>query len=133
MLVGDARAAGGGDELICLRETLGAQMMANAGIIREERSLREGLDTVVGLERTHRSLPAGEYGRRFNQQGRRWLEMRNLLSLAAVVIRSALWRCESRGAHQRADFPTTGDDPRHTLVRTGASGQWFFEAVASRS
>ena len=38
------------------------------------------------------------------------LENRNLLDLARVIVRAALAREESRGAHYRSDFPST--DPR---------------------
>ncbi|HYP52759.1 MAG TPA: hypothetical protein VEQ42_04430, partial [Pyrinomonadaceae bacterium] len=47
---------------------------------------------------------------------------RNYLTVATLVARSALWREESRGAHQRLDFPET-DDRRwrvHSVVRKGS-------------
>ncbi|MBE7463603.1 MAG: L-aspartate oxidase [Planctomycetes bacterium] len=37
------------------------------------------------------------------------LELQNMLACAQLVIRSALKREESRGAHQRSDFPQTDD------------------------
>lgn len=38
-------------------------------------------------------------------------------ALAALLIAvSAEWRCESRGAHQRADYPRTTGTPRHTEI-----------------
>jgi L-aspartate oxidase len=46
------------------------------------------------------------------------LELQNMLAVAALMVRSALLRTESRGAHQRADFPGTDEAAwhRHTLL-----------------
>ena len=38
------------------------------------------------------------------------LELQNMLACAQLVLRSALKREESRGAHQRKDFPDTDDE-----------------------
>lgn len=46
-----------------------------------------------------------------------WIELRNLLDIAYLILNSALFRTESRGGHFRADYPDT--DPawqKHTLV-----------------
>lgn len=64
---------------------LRAVMWECAGIVREERSLREGLRRLAELEaRAPRMAP---------------------LLTARLILESALWREESRGAHYRADFP----------------------------
>ena len=34
-----------------------------------------------------------------------WFDLRNMLTVARVVTQAALARTESRGAHQREDFP----------------------------
>ena len=34
-----------------------------------------------------------------------WLDLRNMLTVARAVTQAALNRTESRGAHQREDFP----------------------------
>ena len=46
------------------------------------------------------------------------LELQNMIAVAGAIVRSALARTESRGAHQRADFPQTDDAAwkRHTLI-----------------
>lgn len=45
-------------------------------------------------------------------------ENRNLLDLARLVVASALRREESRGAHDRTDFPETGDDFEYSVAWT---------------
>ena len=44
-----------------------------------------------------------------------YAEVRNLLTVADAMIRAALAREESRGAHTRADFPQRDDE--HFRVR----------------
>jgi len=46
------------------------------------------------------------------------LELRNLLVVGGLILKSALARQESRGAHYRSDFPQRRDDLflRHTLA-----------------
>ena len=39
-----------------------------------------------------------------------WFDLRNMLLVAEAVVRSALARRESRGAHQREDYPLSDDD-----------------------
>ncbi len=55
------------------------------------------------------------------------LDLRNMLLVAEAVTRSALARRESRGAHQREDFP--GMDDAWTLNQTLAlrDGEWVLE------
>jgi L-aspartate oxidase len=48
---------------------------------------------------------------------RLWAETRNLLDIASLMLKSAVFRTESRGGHYRLDFPTPQDAWRvHTLV-----------------
>jgi L-aspartate oxidase len=51
------------------------------------------------------------------EPSRLWIETRNLTDYAYLLMRSALFRTESRGAHYRSDFPDT--DPMwqlHTII-----------------
>ena len=51
------------------------------------------------------------------EPSRLWIETRNLADYAYLLMRSALFRIESRGAHFRSDFPDT--DPNwqlHTII-----------------
>ena len=62
-------------------------------------------------------------GRAFNASLADWFELRASLIAAEAVTRAALSRRESRGAHQRADFPDS--DPgqvRRQLVTMGSPG-----------
>jgi L-aspartate oxidase len=65
-------------------------MTAEAGVIRDERSLRSVLATISGLEEVNR--------------GDRRLA--NMLTTAKLITAAAFKRKESRGAHFRSDCPT---------------------------
>jgi succinate dehydrogenase / fumarate reductase flavoprotein subunit/fumarate reductase (CoM/CoB) subunit A len=50
-------------------------------------------------------------------------DLRNMALVAECVTRSALARTESRGAHQRQDFPETSDAwQRHQTLRLHGGG-----------
>jgi L-aspartate oxidase len=50
-------------------------------------------------------------------QIRLWGEVRNLLAIAALILKSAAFRTESRGGHYRSDYPTTRDEwLGHTVI-----------------
>ena len=44
-------------------------------------------------------------GGAFDLQRLEWFDLRNMLTVAHAVTATALARTESRGAHQREDFP----------------------------
>tara|TARA_B110000261_G_scaffold25958_1_gene28506 strand:- start:62111 stop:63715 length:1605 start_codon:yes stop_codon:yes gene_type:complete len=44
------------------------------------------------------------------------IELRNLMTVADLIIRSAIQRKESRGLHYTLDFPDLNDDPQDTVL-----------------
>jgi succinate dehydrogenase / fumarate reductase flavoprotein subunit len=52
------------------------------------------------------------------------LELDNLIGQAGIVLHSALYRTESRGAHTREDYPQRDDRNwlKHTLARQDDDG-----------
>ena len=67
-------------------------MWDEVGLVRTGDGLREALEAVEAISR---ALPEGVS------------ETRNLLTVARLVVRAALTRSESRGAHFRSDHPDT--------------------------
>ncbi len=49
---------------------------------------------------------------------RLWGEVRNLLAIAALILKSADFRTESRGGHYRSDYPVPDDHwQTHTVIK----------------
>lgn len=95
-------AAGTGPELNTegLKERLKKIMTDNVGIIRNEKKLNHALKQVIDMKKQIE-------GRRLVSI-EQW-ELANMLTLSELVIKSALTRTESRGAHFRTDYPYTDD------------------------
>jgi succinate dehydrogenase/fumarate reductase flavoprotein subunit len=55
----------------------------------------------------------------------RALEAENMVTVGRFIVRSALEREESRGAHQRTEFPQRNDKQwlRHVAVRPAEGGE----------
>jgi succinate dehydrogenase/fumarate reductase flavoprotein subunit len=63
------------------------------------------------IEQMQRQLPELRIGgeKQFNLDQHDWFELRAMLTTAKAVVQSALARTESRGAHQREDYPAPDD------------------------
>ncbi|HXM54669.1 MAG TPA: FAD-binding protein [Candidatus Dormibacteraeota bacterium] len=86
-----------------------------APIIRDEPTLREGLEKVIELrERAERCGTGGPVGRAFNPGWHTAQDLRSMVVNAEALFRCALERKESRGAHARSDYPRL--DPRLAQV-----------------
>lgn len=83
----------------CVRKT----MKSEAGIYRSETGLQSGLATVEHLPRAFGN------GTRANCFADRVaaLEAHNVVLVARMILKAALARKESRGAHQRRDYPAS--------------------------
>jgi succinate dehydrogenase/fumarate reductase flavoprotein subunit len=85
-------------------QTLQATMADDVGPFRTEAKLTRALETIGDLAAQLGERPAGD-GAAFDMQRIDWLDLRNMLLVARIVAEAALRRTESRGAHQREDFP----------------------------
>src|SRR5262252_5561024 len=85
-------------------QTLQAAMADGVGPFRTKEKLMRALRTILELQRELGDRPAGGRGP-FDMQRIDWLDLRNMILVARTVALSALRRTESRGAHQREDFP----------------------------
>lgn len=79
-------------------ETVKNVMWRNAAVVRTAAGLREAVEILETLE--HRIPPS---------HSRRTCEANNIRQTAELIVRSAMARKESRGAHYRTDFPAHDD------------------------
>jgi succinate dehydrogenase / fumarate reductase flavoprotein subunit len=92
-------------------------MQSLVGIVRMEDEMREALTRIEGFKA--RAARVGAAGHREYHAG--WhtaLDLRNLLTVAEAVTRSALERRESRGGHFREDCPEKVEE--FSTVNVGA-------------
>jgi succinate dehydrogenase / fumarate reductase flavoprotein subunit len=100
-------------------------MSEHAPIVREEGALRAGLEKIQDLRsRAEACGTGGSATRAFNPGWHTAYDLRSMLVNAEALLRSALERKESRGAHARSDFPKTEDQLRRVnfIVQKSDSG-----------
>lgn len=92
---------------IQLKKDISRIMTDYAGIIRCEKGLQDGLEQ---LEKLEQEIPAetNEYYAQIS---------RNMVTVARLIILSALYRQESRGGHYREDFPENNDRYLYHIVQ----------------
>jgi succinate dehydrogenase/fumarate reductase flavoprotein subunit len=83
---------------------LQATMSDDVGPLRTGDKLRRALDTIDELTTALGDRPFGDAGA-FDMQRLDWFDLRNMLTVARAVTQAAALRTESRGAHQREDYP----------------------------
>jgi fumarate reductase flavoprotein subunit len=118
------RKTGGKERIATLREEMQKTMEASAGIYRTEASLVQGAETLRELQERFANVALDDHSRTFNTELIAALELSFMLDVADAIVGSALRRTESRGAHQRTDFPKR-DDARflaHSLVLRNLDG-----------
>jgi succinate dehydrogenase / fumarate reductase, flavoprotein subunit len=83
---------------------LQATMADDVGPFRTEEKLERALGAIADMSRALGERPTGG-GEAFDLRLLEWFDLRSMLLVARTVAISALTRTESRGAHQREDFP----------------------------
>jgi succinate dehydrogenase/fumarate reductase flavoprotein subunit len=98
------------------------QLMAvHAGPIRDELGLQLALAELALLRDALGEAPPPAIGA-FDTNRLDWFDLRNMLLVAETVTGAALARQESRGAHQRRDFPLTSPNWELNQTLRWASG-----------
>jgi fumarate reductase flavoprotein subunit len=101
---------GGKEPISAVREEMQATMEDGAGIYRSGESLARAADRLHALQERFRTARLEDHSRTFNTELVAALELSFMLDVAETIVHSALLREESRGAHQRTDFPARDDD-----------------------
>ena len=119
----------GQERIATVREAMQKIMEESAGIFRSGPGLARAADLLRELEERARRVRLDDRSKTFNTELITALELRFMVEIARTMVASALNREESRGAHQRLDFPKR-DDRRflaHSLCRRGADGSCRIE------
>jgi fumarate reductase flavoprotein subunit len=99
----------GRERVATLRDEMQKTMEESAGIYRSGGSLGRAADTLRELRDRFRSVALDDHSRTFNTELTAAVELGFMLEVAETIVHSALRREESRGAHQRTDFPARDD------------------------
>ena len=125
-----------------IRQNLPRVVWQSAGICREKSSLENAISQVASWQEDFAALPLSQLllslkptqsvnfqQPQIEKELRLWAETRNLLDVAELILKSAVFRTESRGGHYRLDYPQT--DPNwqvHTLVQ---NQEWVMGNIIS--
>jgi len=115
---------GGRERIATIREEMQKTMEQSAGIYRSGESLERGANKLRELQERFLDVGLDDHSRTFNTELVAALELGSMLDVAEAMIQCALHRTESRGAHQRTDFPARDDQNflAHSVVARQEDG-----------
>ncbi|MDQ3835372.1 MAG: FAD-binding protein, partial [Thermoproteota archaeon] len=106
-------------EPIKLRDEIQELMQQNAGIVREQTRLQNGLKRILELKKqfysNRHNIDSKEFqtddnNNNYSENIVLTSQVKSSLVACEAIIRSALMRQESRGGHYRSDFPKLDDE-----------------------
>ncbi|MGA7542792.1 MAG: FAD-binding protein [Nitrososphaeraceae archaeon] len=122
-------------EPIKFRNEIQELMKQNAGIIREHTKLQDGLKRILELKNNFYSNKVDINFKEFKIDDNNsenvvltW-QVKSSLIACEAIIRSALMRQESRGAHYRSDFPKLDNKRWKVNIYCGKEGKGVSAAV----
>lgn len=101
-----------GEDAYRLRDELKNLTWEKVGVVRSKEDLEQAIQELDGLNARAQRIRVGGPPC-FNMEWNEALNVRNFITVAMMIARSALMREESRGSHYRSDFPQT--DNAHWL------------------
>jgi succinate dehydrogenase/fumarate reductase flavoprotein subunit len=119
---------------IKFRNDLQELMKQNAGIVREETRLQNGMNRISDLKNEFYSKDNIKETSKIDDNNSEniviTLQVKSSLVACEAVIRSALMRQESRGAHYRSDFPKLDDERFKVNIYCRKEGKGVSAAAA---
>jgi fumarate reductase flavoprotein subunit len=108
----------GRETVWALRKAMNDTMESGAGIYRSEASLQETCRILADLRKRYGNVQLQDRSNVFNTDLIQVLELGSMLDVAEALAHSALQRKESRGSHQRLDYPAREDGTflKHSLA-----------------
>jgi fumarate reductase flavoprotein subunit len=118
------RSREGHERIADIRTEMQATMETGAGIYRDGDTLTKAAHRLEELRHRFAQAAIDDHSTNFNTELIAWLELGFMLEVAESIIACAVLREESRGAHQRTDFPARDDERflAHSLVRRQPDG-----------
>jgi fumarate reductase flavoprotein subunit len=114
----------GTESIAVIRDEMQATMEEAAGIFRTGPEMTKGASRLAELQERVGNVGVADTSRSFNTELLAALELANMLDISECILRAGMQREESRGAHQRTDFPARDDERflTHLLVHRNPDG-----------
>ena len=90
-------------------------MWDNVSIVRNEFKLRHALKRLMKMQEELKDLDVKDT-KQYNESLITALEVTNMIDICILIVKSAMLRRESRGAHYREDFPESDDTWKKSIV-----------------
>jgi fumarate reductase flavoprotein subunit len=103
------RKTGGRERIATLRAEMHKTMEGSAGIYRTGTVLQQAAQSLRQLQERFHHVSLDDRSHTFNTELMAALELSYMLDVAEAIVQSALQRRESRGSHQRTEYPTRQD------------------------
>ncbi|EYB68327.1 succinate dehydrogenase flavoprotein subunit [Deinococcus phoenicis] len=110
--------ASGKDNSAVIRKELQESMMNNVGIFRNGPDMEKQVEIIKELKDRYKNVGVSDPSIRYNSELIEAMELGFMLDCAEAATASALNRQESRGAHDREDYPERDDQNwlKHTMA-----------------
>lgn len=101
-----------------IRNDLGRMMEEDVGIYRSAENSEKAIAEIKKLKERYKNVKVTDHSSTFNTDWLTTIELGYLLDVAESMIYSASARKESRGSHQRLDYPERDDEHylKHSLA-----------------
>lgn len=111
--------SGGGERISTVRNEMKETMEEGAGIYRNDEGLGKTCDKIAELKERFKKVSLDDRSLTYNTELISALELDAMLDVAEALAHSARARKESRGSHQRIDYPDRNDETylQHSLAR----------------
>lgn len=108
----------GTEKPAALRNELGEMMEAEIGIYRSAENCERAIKKIQELKERYQNVQVSDHSAVFNTDWLTTIELGFMIDVAEAMIYSAAARTESRGSHQRLDYPERDDEQflKHTLA-----------------
>jgi succinate dehydrogenase / fumarate reductase flavoprotein subunit len=126
--VNEVLAADGPENVRSLQRAVRDTMTEHAGVVRDEDGLQAGLARLDDIEAAEKSVGVHPDLAGFQDLAHAF-DLRSSLVAARATVEAALERRETRGCHNRSDFPDMDESLRVNLVWSGP-GEVVREPVA---
>ena len=97
------------------KENIKNLMWENVAIVREEKTLNKALKELQEMQNELDKLDVSDK-KQYNNELVTALEVINMVEICILVVKSAILRRESRGAHFRSDYPETLDEWKKSII-----------------